>query len=88
MGSQGVRRGAGEPDLPAALGSLEVPLTLLCRPPGRGRASTGARRAICKAMREANEGGLTHAKHLEPLREYATIQEVLAVRRELSESPA
>jgi len=44
--------------------------------------------AVCKAMREAHEGGLTHAKHLEPLREYATVQEVLAVRRELAEAPA
>lgn len=46
------------------------------------------RRAICKAMREAHEGGLTHGADLEPLREYATAQEVLALRRELSRSPA
>ncbi|MEJ7872427.1 MAG: hypothetical protein WKF67_09220 [Rubrobacteraceae bacterium] len=48
---------------------------------------TETRVAICKAMREAHEGGLTHVKHLEPLREYATVQEVLALRRELLRSP-
>lgn len=47
-----------------------------------------ARVAVCKAMREAIEGGLTHAKDLEPLREYLTVQEVLAVRAELSEDAA
>ena len=46
------------------------------------------RLAVCKGMREAHEGGLTHAKHLEPLREYATVQEVLALRRELARKPA
>ena len=44
--------------------------------------------AVCKAMREAAEGGLTHAADLEPLREHATVQEVLAIRRELAGSPA
>ncbi len=48
---------------------------------------TETRVAICKAMREAHGGGLTHAKHLEPLREYATVQDVLALRRELLRSP-
>ena len=46
------------------------------------------RLAVCKAMREAYEGGLCHAEDLEPLREYATVQEVIALRRELSRTPA
>lgn len=47
------------------------------------------RRALCRSMREAHEGGLPALLHaLEPLREWATVQGVLAVRRELSRTPA
>lgn len=43
-----------------------------------------ARVSVCRLMREAHEDGLVLAEHLEPVREWATIQEVLAVRRELA----
>ncbi len=46
------------------------------------------RRAICRAMREAHEGGLPLAADLEPLREQATAQEVLALRAATREMPA
>ena len=43
-----------------------------------------ARIGVCRLMRESHEDGLTLAEHLEPLREWLTVQLVLAVRRELS----
>lgn len=46
------------------------------------------RRALCKAMREAYEGGLTLAADLEPLREQATAQELLALRAATEGMPA